>query len=122
MWVAGPASNEFSQVWMNSFAGDSGMVERLEELTQQYYATLIQIRPNIESEYAFDSLLADIKLIFINMWVQYIGFSLGSVDGYADPAQADAKENWWILTRRNMETLHRSNAVLVLESYIASND
>ena len=121
MWVAGPASNEFSQVWMNSFAGDSGMVERLEELTQQYYATLTQIRPNIESEYVFDTLMADMKLIFINMWVQYIGFSLGSVDGYADPAQADAKDNWRILMRRNMETLHLSNAVLVLESYIASD-
>ena len=119
MWVAGPASNEFSQVWMNSFAGDSGMVERLEELTQQYYDVLLQIRPDIQSEYPFDTFITDIKLIFINMWVQYIGFSLGSVDGYADPEQADAKENWRILMKRNMETLHLSNALMALESYIA---
>jgi hypothetical protein len=119
MWVAGPASNEFSQVWMNSFAGDSGMVERLEELTQQYYDALLQIRPDIQTEYPFDTFITDIKLIFINMWVQYIGFSLGSVDGYADPEQADAKENWRILMKRNMETLHLSNALMALESYIA---
>lgn len=119
MWVAGPATNEFSQVWMNSFARDSDMVERLEELTQQYYETLKQVRPDVQSEYPFATFMTDIKLIFINMWVQYIGFSLGSVDGYADPEQADAKENWRILMKRNMETLHLSNALAALESYIA---
>ena len=117
MWAAGPACNEFSQVWMNSFSLESGMVFRLEELTRIYYDTLVSLKPDIESEYPFDQLLADIKIIFLNTWIQYLGFTLGMLDGYTDPAQADAKENWRLMMIRNMQTLHHSETLDALKQY-----
>lgn len=118
MWVAGPPCSEFPQIWLNSFSAESGMVDHLEDLTQQYYNTLTGIRPEIADDYTFDTLMTDIRLNFINMWIQYLGFSLDAVDGYLDPAQAEAKENWRIMMRRNMETLHGSDALKALQAYI----
>jgi hypothetical protein len=118
MWVAGPPCSEFPQIWLNSFSAESGMVDHLEDLTRQYYDALTNIRPEISDDYSFSTLMNDTGLSFINMWVQYIGFSLDSVAGYSDPLQAEAKENWRIMMGRNMETLHGSKALQALESYI----
>jgi hypothetical protein len=118
MWVAGPPCSEFPQIWLSSFSGESGMVDHLEDLTRQYYDALTKIRPEISDDYSFGTMMTDTRLCFINMWVQYIGFSLDSVAGYSDPAQAEAKENWRIMMGRNMETLHGSKALQALEAYI----
>jgi hypothetical protein len=91
---------------MNSFSLESRMVFRLEELTKIYYDTLVSLKPDIESEYLFDLLLADIKIIFLNGWIQYLGFSLGMLDGYTDPAQADTKETWRLMMIRNMQMMN----------------
>ena len=67
MWVAGPASNEFGQVWFNSFSLESGMIHRFEELTKTYYESLCSHKPEIREEYPFDQMMIDIKLLFINI-------------------------------------------------------
>jgi len=118
MWAAGPASNEFSQLWFNSYSLESGMILKLKELTQVYYQSLIHNNSAIEDEYPFDMLLADTKLIFINMWIQYVGFTLGSIDGYKDPEQEQSKANWREMMKRNMETVHYSGCLNEFESFI----
>ena len=118
MWAAGPASNEFSQLWFNSYSLESGMILKLKELTQVYYQSLIHNNSAIEDEYPFDMLLADTKLIFINMWIQYVGFTLGSIDGYKDPEQEQSKANWREMMKRNMETVHYSGCLNEFENFI----
>tara|TARA_B100000575_G_scaffold101376_1_gene80822 strand:+ start:627 stop:1841 length:1215 start_codon:yes stop_codon:yes gene_type:complete len=119
MWAAGPASNEFSQLWFNSYSLESGMIHRLEELTKIYYDSLTQTNENIKSSYPFDQLFDDTKLIFINMWIQYIGFTLGSIDGYKDPEQEKSKQNWREMMKRNMETVHYSGCLDSFENFIS---
>ncbi len=118
MWAAGPASNEFSQLWFNSYSLESGMILKLNELTQVYYQSLTHNNSAIEDEYPFDMLLADTKLIFINMWIQYVGFTLGSIDGYKDPEQEESKANWREMMKRNMETVHYSGCLNEFENFI----
>ena len=118
MWAAGPASNEFSQLWFNSYSLESGMILKLNELTQVYYQSLTHNNSAIEDEYPFDMLLADTKLIFINMWIQYVGFTLGSIDGYKDPEQEQSKANWREMMKRNMETVHYSGCLNEFENFI----
>ena len=118
MWAAGPASNEFSQLWFNSYSLESGMIHKLKELTQVYYQSLTHNNSAIEDEYPFDMLLADTKLIFINMWIQYVGFTLGSIDGYKDPEQEQSKANWREMMKRNMETVHYSGCLNEFENFI----
>ena len=118
MWAAGPASNEFSQLWFNSYSLESGMILKLKELTQVYYQSLTHNNSAIEDEYPFDMLLADTKLIFINMWIQYVGFTLGSIDGYKDPEQEQSKANWKEMMKRNMETVHYSGCLNEFENFI----
>ena len=118
MWAAGPASNEFSQLWFNSYSLESGMILKLKELTQVYYQSLTHNNSAIEDEYPFDMLLADTKLIFINMWIQYVGFTLGSIDGYKDPEQEQSKANWREMMKRNMETVHYSGCLNEFENFI----
>ena len=119
MWAAGPASNEFSQLWFNSYSLDSGMIHRLEELTEIYYDSLTANNEDIKASYPFDQLFDDMKLIFINMWIQYIGFTLGSIDGYKDPEQEKSKQNWREMMKRNMETVHYSGCLNSFENFIA---
>ncbi len=119
MWAAGPASNEFSQLWFNSYSLESGMIHRLEELTKIYYESLTQTNEDIKSSYPFDQLFDDTKLIFINMWIQYIGFTLGSIDGYKDPEQEKSKQNWREMMKRNMETVHYSGCLDSFENFIS---
>jgi len=119
MWAAGPASNEFSQLWFNSYSLESGMILRLEELTKIYYDSLTQTNEEIMSSYPFDQLFDDTKLIFINMWIQYIGFTLGSIDGYKDPEQEKSKQNWREMMKRNMETVHYSGCLDSFENFIS---
>ena len=119
MWVAGPASNEFGQVWFNSFSLESGMIHKLDELTSIYYQAMISKRPDIEKEYPYDLLLDDLKLLFINIWPEYLGFTVGSIDGYKDPEQAKSKENWREMMKRNMETLHYSGCIDSFERFIS---
>ena len=119
MWAAGPASNEFSQLWFNSYSLESGMIHRLEELTKIYYNSLTQTNEDIKSSYPFDQLFDDTKLIFINMWIQYIGFTLGSIDGYKDPEQEKSKQNWREMMKRNMETVHYSGCLDSFENFIS---
>ena len=119
MWAAGPASNEFSQLWFNSYSLESGMIHRLEELTKIYYDSLTQTNEDIKSSYPFDQLFDDTKLIFINMWIQYIGFTLGSIDGYKDPEQEKSKQNWREMMKRNMETVHYSGCLDSFENFIS---
>lgn len=119
MWAAGPASNEFSQLWFNSYSLESGMILRLEELTKIYYDSLTQTNEDIKSSYPFDQLFDDTKLIFINMWIQYIGFTLGSIDGYKDPEQEKSKQNWREMMKRNMETVHYSGCLDSFENFIS---
>ena len=119
MWAAGPASNEFSQLWFNSYSLDSGMIHRLEELTEIYYDSLTANNGDIKASYPFDQLFDDTKLIFINMWIQYIGFTLGSIDGYKDPEQEKSKQNWREMMKRNMETVHYSGCLNSFENFIA---
>ena len=119
MWVAGPASNEFGQVWFNSFSLESGMIHKLDELTSIYYQAMISKRPDIEKEYPYDLLLDDLKLLFINIWPEYLGFTVGSIDGYKDPEQAKSKENWREMMKRNMETLHYSGCINSFERFIS---
>jgi hypothetical protein len=120
MWAAGPASNEFSQLWFNSYSLESGMIHKLEELTKVYYTSLTDSNPDINTSYPFDLLMEDIKLIFINMWIQYVGFSLGSIEGYQDPEQEKSKANWREMMKRNMETVHYSGSLEAFKKFVSS--
>ena len=122
MWVAGPASNEFGQVWFNSFSLDSGMIHRLDEMTSIYYEAMLSKRPEIKDEYPYEVLLDDLKLLFINIWPEYLGFTVGSIDGYKDPEQLKAKENWREMMKRNMETVHYSGCLEAFENFISKLD
>ena len=122
MWAAGPASNEFSQLWFNSYSLESGMIHKLEELTQIYYDSLTSDNEEIKNSYSFEQLLDDTKLIFINMWIQYIGFTLGSIDGYKDPEQEKSKQNWREMMKRNMETVHYSGCLDSFKKFIEKNN
>ena len=119
MWVAGPASNEFGQVWFNSYSLESGMIHRFEELTKTYYESLCSHKSEIREEYPFDQMMIDIKLLFINIWIEYLGFTVGSLDGYKDPAQQKAKDNWKEMITRNMQTIHYSGCLETFEDFIA---
>ncbi len=119
MWVAGPASNEFGQVWFNSYSLESGMIHRFEELTKTYYESLCSHKSEIREEYPFDQMMIDIKLLFINIWIEYLGFTVGSLDGYKDPAQQKAKDNWKEMITRNMQTIHYSGCLETFENFIA---
>ena len=119
MWVAGPASNEFGQVWFNSFSLDSGMIHRLDEMTSIYYESMISKKPEIKDEYPYEVLLDDLKLLFINIWPEYLGFTVGSIDGYKDPEQLKSKENWREMMKRNMETVHYSGCLESFENFIS---
>ena len=122
MWVAGPASNEFGQVWFNSFSLDSGMIHRLDEMTSIYYESMISKKPEIKDEYPYEVLLDDLKLLFINIWPEYLGFTVGSIDGYTDPEQLKSKENWREMMKRNMETVHYSGCLDSFENFISKLD
>ncbi|GEM_PF-3041678 len=122
MWVAGPASNEFGQVWFNSYSLDSGMIHRFEELSRIYYTTLCEHKPEVKEEYPFEKMFKDIKLLFINIWIEYLGFTLGSLDGYKDAAQQKAKENWKEMIKRNMQTIHYSGCLDSFEEFISGLD
>ena len=122
MWVAGPASNEFGQVWFNSFSLDSGMIHRLDEMTSIYYEAMLSKRPEIKDEYPYEVLLDDLKLLFINIWPEYLGFTVGSIDGYKDPEQLKSKENWREMMKRNMETVHYSGCLKSFENFISKLD
>ena len=122
MWVAGPASNEFGQVWFNSFSLDSGMIHRLDEMTSIYYEAMLSKRPEIKDEYPYEVLLDDLKLLFINIWPEYLGFTVGSIDGYKDPEQLKSKENWREMMKRNMETVHYSGCLESFENFISKLD
>ena len=122
MWVAGPASNEFGQVWFNSFSLDSGMIHRLDEMTSIYYESMISKKPEIKDEYPYEILLDDLKLLFINIWPEYLGFTVGSIDGYKDPEQLKSKENWREMMKRNMETVHYSGCLESFENFISKLD
>ena len=76
------------------------------------------MRPEVEKDYPFDDMFFDMKLIFINMWNQYQGFAAGALDGYKDPKQKKAKENFYNLFQRSMETLHYSNCLDTFEEFI----
>ena len=121
MWAAGPASNEFSQLWFNSYSLESGMIHKLKELTHIYYDSLTGSNSEIKNSYPFEQLLDDTKLIFINMWIQYIGFTLGSIDGYKDPELKKSKDNWREMMKRNMETVHYSGCLESFEKFIAQS-
>ena len=122
MWVAGPASNEFGQVWFNSFSLDSGMIHRLDEMTSIYYEAMISKKPEIKDEYPYEVLLDDLKVLFINIWPEYLGFTVGSIDGYKDPEQLKSKENWREMMKRNMETVHYSGCLESFENFISKLD
>ena len=122
MWVAGPASNEFGQVWFNSFSLDSGMIHKLDEMTSIYYESMISKKPEIKDEYPYEVLLDDLKLLFINIWPEYLGFTVGSIDGYKDPEQLKSKENWREMMKRNMETVHYSGCLESFENFISKLD
>ena len=122
MWVAGPASNEFGQVWFNSFSLDSGMIHRLDEMTSIYCESMISKKPEIKDEYPYEVLLDDLKLLFINIWPEYLGFTVGSIDGYKDPEQLKSKENWREMMKRNMETVHYSGCLESFENFISKLD
>ena len=121
MWAAGPASNEFSQLWFNSYSLESGMIHKLNELTHIYYDSLTGSNSEIKNSYPFEQLLDDTKLIFINMWIQYIGFTLGSIEGYKDPELKKSKDNWREMMKRNMETVHYSGCLESFEKFIAQS-
>ena len=120
MWAAGPASNEFSQLWFNSYSLESGMIHKLEELTAVYYTSLTDSNPDIKASYPFDLRMEDTKLRFINMWIQYVGFTLGSIEGYKDPEQEKSKANWREMMKRNMETVHYSGSLEAFKKFISS--
>ena len=122
MWVAGPASNEFGQVWFNSFSLDSGMIHRLDEMTSIYYEAMLSKRPEIKDEYPYEVLLDDLKLLFINIWPEYLSFTVGSIDGYKDHEQLKSKENWREMMKRNMETVHYSGCLESFENFISKLD
>ena len=122
MWVAGPASNEFGQVWFNSFSLDSGMIHRLDEMTSIYYESMISKKPEIKDEYPYEVLLDDLQRLFINIWPEYLGFTVGSIDGYKDPEQLKSKENWREMMKRNMETVHYSGCLESFENFISKLD
>ena len=105
MWAAGPASNEFSQLWFNSYSLESGMIHKLNELTHIYYDSLTGSNSEIKNSYPFEQLLDDTKLIFINMWIQYIGFTLGSIEGYKDPELKKSKDTQVNVRIRNCEII-----------------
>ena len=70
-------------------------------------------------KYPFDQMMIDIKLLFINIWIEYLGFTVGSLDGYKDPAQQKAKDNWKEMITRNMQTIHYSGCLETFEDFIA---
>ena len=96
------------------------MIHKLEELTKVYYTSLTDSNPDIKTSYPFDLLMEDTKLIFINMWIQYVGFTLGSIEGYKDPEQEKSKANWREMMKRNMETVHYSGSLEAFKKFISS--
>jgi len=69
-------------------------------------------------DWQIDVLLDDLKLLFVNIWIEYLGFTLGSIDGYRDPNQQQAKDNFKELIKRAMETLHYSGCLRSFQAFI----
>jgi len=119
MWVAGPVAYEFNQVWLNSFTEEEGVSQRFEELVTGYHATLVKLEPKAAA-YKLEDLLIDIKLCFCTIWMQYVGFTVGSMEGYKDPANHQAMHNWDLLMQRNCQTLHLTGVLTVLKDFVAT--
>jgi hypothetical protein len=83
---------------------------------------MISKKPEIKDEYPYEVLLDDLKLLFINIWPEYLGFTVGSIDGYKDPEQHKSKENWREMMKRNMETVHYSGCLESFENFISKLD
>ena len=82
MWAAGPAGNDFAIFWMNSFPADSNVMDDFESLNRIYYDRLTELKPDSANEYSFQQHLNDIRIIIVYIWIEYFGFSVGSLDGY----------------------------------------
>jgi hypothetical protein len=119
MWVAGPIAYEFNQVWLNSFAEDEGVTQKFEELIAGYHATLVKLEPKAAA-YKLEDLITDIRLCFCTIWMQYVGFTVGSMEGYKDPKNHQAMHNWDVLMQRNCQTLHLTGVLKTLEDFVAA--
>ena len=119
MWHAGPPSNEFSQVWLNSFPVPGKEISSFEELMAGYHKELCELLPSVRKEYPLTTLLSDVKLQFVGMWVEYMVFSAGVLDGYKDPAQKEAKDIWQALMKRTMETMSHTGVLEELQAFAA---
>jgi hypothetical protein len=109
---------------------ESGIVQRFDELMGGYHATPRHALPEVRGAghrdqrggAVLETLKADTKLIFVIGRIEYIGFSLGSLDGYKDPSKAKSKDNWKLLMTRNMETLHNTGTLDALVKFIGTLD
>ena len=66
--------------------------------------------------YSQEDLQNDIRLCFVDIWLQYIMFSMGSLPSYNEPANKKAKDYWKLVMKRNMEAVHYSGALAVLQN------
>ena len=48
------------------------------------------------------------------------GFTVGSMEGYKDPANHQAMHNWDLLMQRNCQTLHLTGVLTVLKDFVAT--
>jgi hypothetical protein len=107
------AGNDFAIFWMNSFLADnnSNIMNEFESLNR-----LVELKPDIAEKYSFQQHLNDIGILIVYIRVEYFGFGVGSLDGYTDPAQDDAKEVWRIMMVRSMQSLYHTGALATLEA------
>lgn len=119
MWVAGPVAYEFAQVCLNSFTVEQGVTQALEQNIADYHAELVRLEPKAAA-YKLEDLLVDIRLCFSTLWMQYVGFTVGSMEGYKLPENHQAMHNWDLLLQRNCQTLHLTGVKRCLEEFAAS--
>ena len=70
MWAAGPAANDFPQIFLNSFSPESGVTKRLDSYLELYHAALCAKQPAAAESYSLAELQADFRLALVDMWFQ----------------------------------------------------
>jgi hypothetical protein len=119
MWAAGPCANEWPQVILNSFSVESGVIQDLDRYIELYYKALCAKQP-LAVAYSCEDLKDDIRLLTIDMHLQYLMFTVGVLPGYKEPENAAAAQYWSDLLHRNAETVHLMGCVETLAALAAN--
>jgi hypothetical protein len=119
IWAAGAVANEFPQVFLNSFSVETGVLQDLDSFLTRYYAALCAAQPKAAASYSLEDLITDVRLSFVDMFLQYLIITMGFFEGYKDPANKAAADYWSTAMRRNCETLHFTGALEPLKALAA---